>query len=355
MSQSDSDISDFETNSENDTSVNDNTTSITSIINVNEYIAVCCYEMFVPILDSKTLKLQTIITHESIKWPITSVASCKEHPQILCLGSNERGLVWIFDIEAFLDSGEGLIDILEIQGTVQCMAMNSNGVLAIGSKSLITLFDLTTNEIVASFSDVHYGNIHILKFHPLNNNLLMSGGSDYLVCLLNLDDPDYDAETSDMSPILHIFSCGGQVSFCEFTGPELSYVTTVTDDNLFGIFSLENGDIEIEPVSLHEKIEKQYLIGSYLFDYTPLLISADVDGSFMILQVDYDTETNKIDVLPTMEFQEHIDLIRCSLFQENLNELITTGDDCFIIRWDLSTQKVIAKVNLLDELHLVDH
>ncbi|KAJ3147007.1 WD repeat-containing protein 89 [Geranomyces michiganensis] len=264
--------------------------------------------------------------HDTLKQIIFDTAN----PSLVYAGS-ASGAVRLWDVR----TGQlGLT--FQCDKPVLTVAINSSqtmlaaGTELVGEDSEICIWDVRNQQTPAArFLECHSDDITQLRFHPSNPLAMISGSTDGLVCLYNL-------ETLEEDDALYQVVKEDSISKIGFFGPHYEYIYCLTHMETFSLYKFLEGDKvftfgDVRGEAPETKVD--YLIdcayderGERMF-----LITGDQNGNLAILHVNL----GHLDVVHTLN-GGHSDIVRGAAWDLQRETLISGGEDGVISLWQNS-------------------
>ncbi|KAJ3163766.1 WD repeat-containing protein 89 [Geranomyces variabilis] len=226
--------------------------------------------------------------------------------------------------------------------TFQCdkpvlsVAINSSqtllaaGTELVGEDSEICIWDVRNHQTPAArFLECHSDDITQLRFHPSNPLAMISGSTDGLLCLYNLESQEED-------DALYQVVKEDSISKIGFFGPQNEYIYCLTHMETFSLYKFLEGDKvftfgDVRGEAPATKVD--YLIdcayderGQRMF-----LITGDQNGNMATLHVNL----GHLDVVHTLN-GGHSDIVRGAVWNLERGTLISGGEDGVITLWQNS-------------------
>ncbi|XP_060118741.1 WD repeat-containing protein 89 isoform X2 [Heteronotia binoei] len=195
------------------------------------------------------------------------------------------------------------------------------------------------------YSESHNDDITNICFHPSQPNLVISGSTDGLVNIFDINqESEDDALTSTCNS-------GSSVSFVGWSGKDFRQVYCLTHDEGFSWWDLAQLDTE-EPITRLQipdtreaaslgKIELNYLIGGLYHEKSDhlFILGGTSTGSLHLLGCG----TNGLNPVGTLQ-GGHSATIRSFYWNMKDNSLLTGGEDAQLLLWKLgAVEKALGK------------
>jgi WD repeat-containing protein 89 len=126
-------------------------------------------------------------------------------------------------------------------------SMISCGTELTGADALILFYDPRQARLLSAFSECHSDDVTQIQFHPTISNMMMSGSTDGLINLYNLQDlskeriVDENVETAEDDALYQVIK-EDSISKLGYFGPLFEYVYSVTHIETFSIYKFEQGE-----------------------------------------------------------------------------------------------------------------
>jgi WD40 repeat protein len=236
------------------------------------------------------LNVETLTTISTIQQP-NVLSQClfdTQTPNILW-SSDKSGNLILFDIRTsqkamHLNASKPILsfDINSSHTLIACGTELTTTTTGIDAP--IIFWDLRNcGQSIAQFDDCHSDDVTQIKFHPTQPNAMISGSTDGLVCLYNL-------ETMIEDDALYQVIKDDSVSKIGYFGPQYEYLYYQSHMETFSIWKFENadriqsfGDVRGESVD----IDLQYCIDCKYDEQTQLLymMAGSIEGNIGIFNV----------------------------------------------------------------------
>ncbi|KAJ3034663.1 WD repeat-containing protein 89 [Rhizophlyctis rosea] len=242
--------------------------------------------------------------------------------------ADKGGKVGLWDLRS---GGEALSH--NVGAPVLSISVNSNhtllaaGTELVGEDAKILFWDVRNGlSPAAEFIECHSDDVTQVRFHPEQPNAMLSGSTDGLVCLYNL-------ETFDEDDALYQVIKEDSVHKIGYFGPSYEYLYCLTHMETFSLWRFSEaeriyqfGDIRMQTPD----VKVDYLIDC-AYDAEGLrmyLLSGSQEGGIGILHVNL----GKLDVVHTLN-GGHDDIVRGLHWNPQTRTIISGGEDGRICLW----------------------
>jgi WD40 repeat protein len=126
-------------------------------------------------------------------------------------------------------------------------SMIACGTELVGEDASILFWDLRSNQLLSRFTECHSDDVTQIRFHPTEANAMMSGSTDGLVCLYNLQDltkprpQGEDTETAEDDCLYQVIK-ENSVSKIGYFGPSSEYLYYITHMETFSIWRFQEAE-----------------------------------------------------------------------------------------------------------------
>jgi WD40 repeat protein len=199
-------------------------------------------------IDIINLATMTTINSISTNEPVISHAQYDTiNPQLLWV-SNKSGSIQLFDnrnnsIAMQLKAGAPVIDF-DINSSNTILAC---GTELVGEEAAILFWDIRNSNPLSKFSESHSDDITQVKFHPTVSNAMISGSTDGLICLFDVQGiatPRQNTEQNETAEddALYQVIKENSISKLGFFGPGAEFLYSTTHMETFSLYKFENAD-----------------------------------------------------------------------------------------------------------------
>ncbi|TPX30223.1 hypothetical protein SmJEL517_g06160 [Synchytrium microbalum] len=194
-------------------------------------------------------------------------------------------------------------------------------------ESHILFYDVrNASQTLKVFTDVHSDDITQVKFHPTQSNIMLSGSTDGLLCLYQLD------EALDEDESLYQVIKEDSVHKAGFFGPSAEYIYLTTHMETFSIWN-DEADVIVNYGQV-KKISSPHLTVDYLIDvsYSPedqrlYLFTGSQTGNVGI----FNSSLEGLELMYTLN-GGHNDIVR-GVAWDSKNTIVSGGEDGNICSW----------------------
>ncbi|CAF0728477.1 unnamed protein product [Didymodactylos carnosus] len=227
-----------------------------TINNTKNVIGVLTVPSTIQLYDTASLKLIACLSStlynfnddSSIK--INSIRFTQNNPDLL-LASTNRNAVLIFDKRCPQQEVCQLIGCSDEHDFLSVTSNTSDCLIAAGSSLknednvVIGFWDTRQkNQLLGYYTECHSDDILQLQFHRSKQHTLLSGSTDGLVCLYDIN------ETNEDDALQQVFNANGSIYKCGFLleqeNENNGYIYAVTSSNSFSVWSTSDNSIAIE-------------------------------------------------------------------------------------------------------------
>lgn len=271
--------------------------------------------------DSSTFAL--LGTYQGHKDTITSLACANQSPTIFFTSSADK-CVAIWDQRV----SDRPICRLRSQNEVQAVAVNKKDfLLATACEEEIQFYDIRKIAATAgapklgAYSDLHSNLITHLLFCPNNDDLLISGGEDGLICICNTS----IGEAEEAVESVLNTDCAMRRVGC--FGPDLEGLYCLSAIETASFWHHPSAQRIVQYNSLREEQSIDYLVDCFEEEGKLRLLAGCFDGSLRLLNV----EPHGCEALASLE-GGHKEMVRCSTLLSN-GLLCTGAEDGQLVGW----------------------
>ncbi|KIV96882.1 hypothetical protein PV10_00696 [Exophiala mesophila] len=267
------------------------------------------------LLDSTTLQTSHAVTPKNLPKNLTSLVVADDGCSAICGGVD--GLVSIFDVRTRAQIGQ-----FQTGKPINVLACRGND-LAVGSETVVSVWDRRQSKPRWQNTE-NNDEITALDFHPLRNNILLSGGDDGLVSIF--DTLITEEDDSLLQAVNH-----GPIHKAGFLGPDELYALSSDQNLALHSLTLDDSDLD-KPASdqlgdLRPKVPCEYVID--VFPSGPDYVTAC--GSHSHSQVDLVKVRRGIGLDLTRRVVLHGahggEIVRSIYVDEQTGVVFTAGED----------------------------
>ncbi|KAK3603888.1 hypothetical protein CHS0354_042898 [Potamilus streckersoni] len=203
------------------------------------------------------------------------------------------------------------------------------------SDTYLLFWDRRKGEVMGYYSESHQDDVTQVSFHPTDPDRMATGSTDGLICIFDL------TQSSEDDAILSTLNSQSSVAKIGWIGEKYTNIYCVTHTNTLHVWDAVEGDNVLEMIDIVEQLDKPSRI-DYLVDCLPYtsqevyLVTGTYSGDIRLFEVN---GTDKaLQELSTLT-GGHKSTIRCSIWNQNLQRLITGGEDSLLCMWSPDNQQ----------------
>ncbi|XP_052233850.1 WD repeat-containing protein 89-like [Dreissena polymorpha] len=295
---------------------------------------------------SNLASVGTLTGHTDV---ITGVCWARTEPHLLFSSSSDKTIrCWDCrtkpskEVQQFTGSDEtnNLFTCLDVNVTDQvlCAGLERDT----DENAFILFWDRRNKELMGAYSESHQDDITQVRFHGTQNDKLVSGSTDGLVCLFDLT-----ADCED-DALLYTFNTCSTVCRIGWTGPGQDHVYATTHLDGLYVWDSEMGDPVLQWADL-----KAQLKGTPSIDYIVDCFTTSNDQMFAVAG----THSGDMHVFqlpggssePNLQCSlsgGHSTTVRCIHWDDQTSTLVTGGEDSMLCLWSASGQMVTKATSM---------
>uniref|UniRef100_A0A7S2TSV5 WD40 repeat-like protein n=1 Tax=Lotharella oceanica TaxID=641309 RepID=A0A7S2TSV5_9EUKA len=271
--------------------------------------------------------------------PITSLGFVPKQPKLLFSSSLDGTL-------AFWDTTTG--KTARVLNAPDKAAFHSadctSKAAAAGTETDVYLWDLRSGKGLMQLPEYHTEDVTALKFHPSSDAALFSAGGDGFI-------NQYDLKQTDEDEILEAaINTEQPVTSFGFFGQKSEYMYAFSTMEEMGLYDLETAMPVVKFPDVREKLSASARTSiNYLVDchYNPknnrlFLCSGTTSGGFLVTHV---SKNNMQPMVALYNHAAHTDVIRDFLWLDDIEAIITAGEDSKICIWGPEKPKEDTAMN----------
>ncbi|KAI8922417.1 WD40-repeat-containing domain protein [Powellomyces hirtus] len=283
------------------------------------------------IFDSKTLNgLKTLnVTSPTDRYDdvLSQATFDQSNPSLLFAGTT-NGTVRVWDLrtgnsELIFNCGKPVLSLAVNSANTALAA----GTELVGEDSEISIWDVRNNSAPAArFLECHSDDVTQLRFHPTDRNAMISGSTDGLICLYNL-------ETLEEEDALYQVIKEDSIGKIGFFGPQYEYIYSLSHMETFSLYKFLEGDKvftfgDVRGEAQQTKVD--YLIDCVYDERNQrmFLVTGDQTGNMAIFHVNL----GRLELVHTLN-SGHSDIVRGAYWDVEYGSLISGGEDSIVSLW----------------------
>ncbi|XP_055315487.1 WD repeat-containing protein 89 [Sitodiplosis mosellana] len=228
------------------------------------------------------------------------------------------------------------------QKPFMCFDVSANdSVLGVGSEQYegevnLILFDVRTTSTQAIYSESHRDDLTQIRFHPNNPDILASGSTDGLVNVFDISENDED------DALQSCYNTESSVQTINWHPKHDDYLLScITHTNDFQLLDGDDTDVgfrcerqEITKLIKRKSAEDCYLINSHSTLNGDIFLLAG--SNFNAGECLRSLTVHKKSLKPRNNFIDNKQIIRCSIFNQKDQVLVTAGEGGIVTVWENS-------------------
>lgn len=226
-----------------------------------------------------------------------------------------------------------------------CCDVNSSDMLVCAGTSktedgaYIVFWDRRSSSLLGCYEESHNDDITQVQFHPVLEKSLLSGSTDGLVNVFDLE------QTSEDDALISTYNTEATVDRAGWCGPGARYVYCTTHQHTWHVWDSEGDDVVQQVKDLPDRLQNTCEI-NYLVDCIPAATSSDDvylvagthSGDLHLLDL---SDPQKAKVVKTLE-KGHTDTVRCLHWDKMSRTLVTGGEDSVLCLWAPVAEEAIS-------------